>query len=58
MRNGQRICVDELILDDEKKKHILSKRDDDHMVCKSGNKIICFFKIEKNFVKPTRVLNL
>ena len=32
--------------------------DEDCMVCKSGSKFICFFKIENNFVKPTRVFNL
>ena len=58
IRNGQRICLDELTIDDQKKKSILSKSDDDYMICKSGNKLICFFKIEKNFVKPTRVFSL
>ena len=58
IRNGQRICLNELTIDDKKKKSILNKSDDCYMICKSGNKLICFFKIERNFVKPTRVFNL
>ena len=58
IRNGQRICLDDLTTDDKKKNFILSKNDNDYMICKSGNKPICFFKIESNFVKPTRVFNL
>ena len=58
IRNGQKICLDELIIDDKKKKFFLAKRHDDYMICKNENKLICFFKIEDNFVKPTRVFNL
>ena len=57
IRNGQRICLDDLTIDNNNKKSILNKRSD-YMICKSGNKLICFFKIDKNFVKPTRVFNL
>ena len=58
IRNGQRISLDEITIDDKKKKFILNKSIDDYMICKNGNKLICFFKIDKNFVKPTRVFNL
>ena len=58
IKNGQKICLDELNIDDKKKIFFLSKTIDDFMICKCENKIICFFKIEKNFVKPTRVFNL
>ncbi len=43
---------------DEEKNSFLFKSNDDYMICKNENKIICFFKIENNFVKPTRVFNL
>ena len=58
IRNGQKICLDELIIDDKKKKFFLAKSHDDYMICKNNNKLICFFKIEDNFVKPSRVFNL
>ena len=58
LRNGQSICLDELIDDEKEKKFILMKSNDCYMVCKNKNRPICFFKIEKNFVKPTRVFNL
>ena len=58
IKNGQKICLDELNIDDQKKIYFLSKSIDDFMICKCENRIICFFKIEKNFVKPTRVFNL
>ena len=58
IRNGQKICLDELIVDDKKKNFFLAKSHDDYMICKNENKLICFFKIENNFVKPTRVFNL
>ena len=57
IRNGQKICLDELI-EDDKKKFFLIKSNDSYMICKNKNKPICFFKIENNFVKPTRVFNL
>ncbi len=58
IRNGQKICLDELIIDDKEKKFFLAKSHDDYMICKNENKLICFFKIDNNFVKPTRVFNL
>ena len=58
IRNGQKICLDKLISDNEKKNLFLAKSHDDYMICKNKNKLICFFKIEDNFVKPTRVFNL
>ena len=58
IRNGQKICLDELIIDDQKKFFFLAKSHDNYMICKNKNKLICFFKIEDNFVKPTRVFNL
>ena len=58
IKNGQKICLDEVNLDDQKKKYFLSKSVNDYMICKNENKVICFFKIEKNSVKPTRVFNL
>jgi len=58
IRNGQKICLDELIIDNNKKKFFLAKSHDDYMICKNNNKLICFFKIEDNFVKPSRVFNL
>ena len=58
IKNGQKICLDELNIDDQKINYFLSKSIDDFMICKCENRIICFFKIEKNFVKPTRVFNL
>ena len=57
VRNGQKICLDELTKD-EKKKFFLIKGNDNFMICKNNDKPICFFKIENNFVKPTRVFNL
>ena len=58
IRNGQKICLDELIIDDQKKLLYLTKCHYNYMICKNKNKLICFFKIEGNFVKPTRVFNL
>ena len=58
IRNGQKICLDELIIDDQKKLLYLTKCHNNYMICKNKNKLICFFKIEGNFVKPTRVFNL
>ena len=58
VRNGQKICLDELIIDDKKKNFFLFKSNDSYMICKNKNRLICFFKIEDNFVKPTRVFNL
>ena len=58
IRNGQKICLDELIIDDKKKFFFIAKSHDNYMICKNKNKLICFFKIEDNFVKPTRVFNL
>ena len=58
IKNGQNICLEELNIDDRKKNYFLSKSIDDYMICKHENKIICFFKIENNSVKPTRVFNL
>ena len=58
MRNGQKICLDELNEDDKNKKSLLFKSNDSLMICKNENRLICFFKIDNNFVKPTRVFNL
>ena len=58
IRNGQRICLDELNEGDKNKNSFLFKSNDDLMICKNENRLICFFKIENNFVKPTRVFNL
>ena len=58
IRDGQKICLDDLIIDKQKKFLFLAKNHDDYMICKNKNKLICFFKIEDNFVKPTRVFNL
>ena len=58
IRNGQKICLDELIIDDRKFFFLIAKSRDNYMICKNKNKLICFFKIEDNFVKPTRVFNL
>ena len=57
LRNGKKVSLDELNIDDRKKKSFLIKSDDEYMICKYKNKLICFFKIENNFVKPTRVFN-
>ncbi len=57
LRNGQKICLNELLIDDQKK-FFLINGNNDYMICKYDNKPICFFKIENNFVKPTRVFNL
>ena len=58
VRNGQKICLDELVKDDKKKNFLLTKSNDSYMICKNQNRIICFFKIENNLVKPTKVFNL
>ena len=58
IRNGQKICLDELNEDDKNKNSFLFKSNDNLMICKNENRLICFFKIENNFVKPTRVFNL
>ena len=58
IRNGQRICLDELNEGDKNKNSFLFKSCDNLMICKNENRLICFFKIESNFVKPTRVFNL
>jgi tRNA pseudouridine55 synthase len=58
IRNGQKICLDELNEDNKNKKPLLFKSNDSLMICKNENRLICFFKIENNFVKPTRVFNL
>ena len=58
IRNGQRICLDELNEGDKNKNSFLFKSYDNLMICKNENRLICFFKIENNFVKPTRVFNL
>ena len=58
IRNGQKICLDELIIDDRKNFFLIAKSRENYMICKNKNKLICFFKIEDNFVKPTRVFNL
>ena len=57
IRNGQRISLDELI-EDEQKFFFLNKSINTYMLCKNKNRPICFFKIDNNFVKPTRVFNL
>ena len=56
MRNGRKISLDELNIDINKKKSLLTNRDQ-YMLCKNKNKLICFFKIKNNFVKPSRVFN-
>ena len=56
MRNGRKISLDELNIDINKKKSLLNNSDQ-YMLCKNKNKLICFFKIENNFVKPSRVFN-
>ncbi|MDC3063580.1 tRNA pseudouridine(55) synthase TruB [Alphaproteobacteria bacterium] len=58
LRNGQRICLDELIENEHKKNFFLNKSNDTYMICKNNNRPICFFKIDNNFIKPTRVFNL
>ena len=58
IRNGQKISVDELDIDIKKKNFLLNNSDDEYMLCKNKNKLICFFKIKNNFVKPSRVFNL
>ena len=58
IRNGRRICLDELNEDDKNKNSFLFKSNENLMICKNENRVICFFKIENNFVKPTRVFNL
>ena len=58
IRNGQGICLDELNEGDKNKNSFLFKSSDNLMICKNENRVICFFKIENNFVKPTRVFNL
>ena len=58
IRNGQRICLDELNEGGKNKNSFLFKSTDNLMICKNENRVICFFKIENNFVKPTRVFNL
>ena len=57
IRNGQNICLDELNENDQKRLFLI-KSNDKYMICKSENRLICFFKIEDNFVKPTKVFNL
>ena len=47
-----------VIKDNNNKKFLMFKSNDNLMICKNENRIICFFKIENNFVKPTRVFNL
>ena len=56
IRNGQKICLDELIEYDQKFFFLVNNYEN-YMICKYKDKIICFFKIEDNFVKPTRVFN-
>ena len=58
IRNGQRISLDELNEDYKNKNFFLFKGNNNLMICKNENRLICFFKIENNFVKPTRVFNL
>ena len=58
IRNGQKICFNELYEEDKSKKSLLFKGNDSLMICKNDNRLICFFKIENNFVKPIRVFNL
>ena len=58
IRNGQKISLDELDIDIKKKNFLLNNSDDEYMLCKNKNKLICFFKIKNNFVKPSRVFNL
>ncbi len=58
IKNGRKICLDELNIDNQKKNYFLSKSIDDYMICKNENRVICFFKIENNSIKPTRVFNL
>jgi len=58
IRNGKKICLDELNEEDKNKKSFLFKSNDSLMICKNENRLICFFKVENNFVKPTRVFNL
>ena len=57
IRNGQKISLDEINIEDKKKISYLINSSDEYMLCKNKNKLICFFKIENNFVKPTRVFN-
>ena len=58
IKNGRKICLDELNEDYKNKKSFLFKSNNSLMICKNENRLICFFKIENNFVKPTRVFNL
>ena len=58
IRNGQKICLDELNEDNKNIKSFLFKSNDNLMICKNENRVICFFKIENNLVKPTKVFNL
>ena len=58
IRNGQKICLDELNDGEKNKMSLLFNSSDSLMICKNESKLICFFKIENNFVKPTRVFNL
>ena len=58
IRNGQKISLDALDIDIKKKNFLLNNSDDVYMLCKNKNKLICFFKIKNNFVKPSRVFNL
>ena len=58
IRNGQKISLDELDIDIKKKNFLLNNSDDEYMLCKNKNKLICFFKLKNNFVKPSRVFNL
>ena len=58
IRNGQKICLNELNEDDKNKKSFLFTSNDNFMICKNENRLICFFKVENNFIKPIRVFNL
>ena len=58
IRYGQKISLDELNIDDKKINSLLVKSNDGYMICKNKNKLICFFKIDNNFVIPTKVFNL
>ena len=52
------LCLNELNEDDKNINSFLLKSNENLMICKNENRVICFFKIENNFVKPTRVFNL
>ncbi|MEC7201745.1 MAG: hypothetical protein VXW84_13970, partial [Verrucomicrobiota bacterium] len=58
IRNGQKISLDELKINDVKKKAYLANNKNQFMVCKHKNNIICFFELDGNYIKPTKVFNM